>query len=290
MDYYLISSFLNRRPISPNTVLMSFPKVEDREQNGGIWNESSYLKTVTGVKNMKVALMILRGSNLFPRSNDIVSNGVIDVWWIIHEGGLLLLLPYILSKNHVWGRRGATLRLFVITTSSTENPKKLGEAVTSHLAQARIGAAVTVVDMSKTTINLDMRDGDDDIDEYNKTVGEWFSNASYEVPYVALSDYNDLELGNVEDADEVIFDEDKKDDFDDDLESPPSVDNSDSRMKNAKALNNIIKSYSSESNLIVTNMPKLQADFFDYVDAMCDGLDNVLLIKGSGKEVITTYA
>ena len=265
---------------------MSFPKVEDRVTNGGNWNESNYLKTVAGIKNMKVALMILRGSDLFPRSNDVVSYGIIDVWWIIHEGGLLLLLPYILSKNHVWGRRGAKLRIFVITTRSTENPKKLGEAVTSHLAQARIGAAVTVVDMSETTINLDMSDGQDDA--YSKTVGEWFSNASYEVPYVALSDYNDLELGNVDEADEVGFEEDKKEDYIDN--DSPVVDDTGTRMKNAKAFNEIIKSYSSESNLVVTNMPQLHEDFFDYVDVMCDGLDNVLLIKGSGKEVITTYA
>jgi len=37
-------------------------------------------------------------------------------------------------------------------------------------------------------------------------------------------------------------------------------------------------------------MPKLFPGFFNYVDALCDGLDNVLLVKGSGKEVITTYA
>ena len=79
----------------------------------------------------------------------VASGGTIDVWWIIHEGGLLLLLPYILSKHQVWGRQGARLRIFVITTSSSENPKKLGDAVSSHLAQARIAAAVTVVDMSQ---------------------------------------------------------------------------------------------------------------------------------------------
>ncbi len=197
-----------------------------------------------------------------------------------------MLLPYILSKNHVWGRRGAKLRIFVITTSSTENPQKLGEAVTSHLAQARIGAAVTVVDMSETTIDLDMRHGEDDA--CNKTVGDWFSNASYEVPYVALSDYNDLELGNVEDAEEVTFENDKEDGNDNAKNT--RVEDRETRMKNARAFNEILQSYSSESNLVVTNMPKIREGFFDYVDIMCRGLDNVLLIKGSGKEVITTYA
>jgi hypothetical protein len=37
-------------------------------------------------------------------------------------------------------------------------------------------------------------------------------------------------------------------------------------------------------------MPKQFSGFFDYVDALCDGLGNVILVKGSGKEVIATYA
>jgi potassium/chloride transporter 4/5/6 len=267
---------------------MSFPKVEDREENGGYWSETNYLKTIAGIKNMKVALMVLRGCDLFPRSHDIITSGVIDVWWMIHEGGLLLLLPYILSKNQVWGKYGAKLRIFVITTSSTENPKKLSEAVTRHLGQARIAAAVTVVDMSKTSIDVDMR-VDEEGDTYSKTVGEWFGKDSYEVPYVALSGDHDLELGHVDDSYEK---EEFNETIEEDVKSTSSAesDDSSSRMKNAIAFNKILKSYSSDSNLVVTNMPKPFPEFFDYIDAMCDGLDNVLLVKGSGKEVITTYA
>jgi len=276
-------------PISPNTVLISFPTLEDREGNGGYWSEESYLKTIAGIKNMKVALMILRGCDLFPRSHDIVPSGVIDVWWMIHEGGLLLLLPYILSKNQVWGRKGAKLRIFVITTSSTENPTKLRDAVMNHLAQARIAAEVTVVNMSKTTIDTDMRiDGTND--SYSKTVGEFFSKASYEVPYLPLSGENDIELGYVDETSEYTgFDELKNQESDDSfsVEEPGGVK---SPIDNAKKFNEMLKKHSSESNLIVTNMPKLFPEFFDYVDTMCDGLNNVLLVKGSGKEVITTYA
>lgn len=277
-------------PVSPNTVLMSFPKLQDREEQGGCWSEESYVKTVTGIKNMKVALMMLRGCELFPRSNDVITFGVIDVWWIIHEGGLLLLLPYILSKNPVWGRNGgAKLRIFVITTSSTENPKKLSEAVSSHLAQARITAAVTVVDMSHTSIGSDMK-SKQDCDTYSKTVVEWFSEDSYEVPYVPLSTNGDIEFGYAEDtAEDLEFDEDEVE-GEERSNSMPTIVEENKNIENAIEFNKILKKYSSDSNLIVTNMPKLFPGFFNYVDALCDGLDNVLLIKGSGKEVITTYA
>lgn len=278
------SFFFVFSPISPNTVLMSFPKQEDRESYGGYWSEESYLKTITGIKNMKVALMILRGSELYPRSQDTITSGVIDVWWLIHEGGLLLLLPYILSKHQVWGRKGAKLRIFVITTSQNENPKKLAQAVSSHLLKARISAEVTVVDLSETNIDADMR-AEGDCDSYSKTVGEWFSEDSYEVPYIVLSENDDLELGNAEEMlDEQDFKQIKISES-----SVADLECSD-HMKNAVAFNKMLKSHSSEANLVVTNMPRLFPDFFNYVDALCDGLDNVLLIKGSGKEVITTYA
>ncbi len=280
----------NLSPISPNTVLMSFPTLEDREGHGGYWSEESYLKTIAGIKNMKVALMILRGCDLFPRSHDIVANGVIDVWWMIHEGGLLLLLPYILSKNQVWGKRGAKLRIFVITTSSTENPTKLRDAVMNHLAQARIAAEVTVVNMSKTTIDADMRiDGAND--SYSKTVGEFFSKDSYEVPYLPLSGENDIELGHVDETSEYTgFDELKNQESNDSYLEEEESEGTKSPIENAEKFNKMLKKHSSESNLIVTNMPKLFPNFFDYVDTMCEGLNNVLLVKGSGKEVITTYA
>lgn len=272
---------------------MSFPKSDDRENQGGYWSEESFVKTVTGIKNMKVALMMLRGCELFPRSNDVVTFGVIDVWWIIHEGGLLLLLPYILSKNQVWGRNGAKLRIFVITTSSTENPKKLSEAVSSHLTQARIAAAVTVVDMSHTSIGSDMRSGKD-CDSYSKTVAEWFSKDSYEVPYVPLSGNSDIELGYAEDTNEDFeFDETKSETEGEETSNSTSMSTDveeNKNIENAIEFNKILKKYSSDSNLVVTNMPKLSPGFFNYVDALCDGLDNVLLVKGSGKEVITTYA
>ena len=45
--------------------------------------------------------------------------------------------------------------------------------------------------------------------------------------------------------------------------------------------------------LVVTNLPYMThlppAFFVDYVDAMTDGLGAVLLVRGSGQEVVTKY-
>jgi solute carrier family 12 sodium/potassium/chloride transporter 2 len=44
--------------------------------------------------------------------------GNIDVWWIYDDGGLTLLMPYILKNNSLW--KGCKLRVFSVTRTSSE--------------------------------------------------------------------------------------------------------------------------------------------------------------------------
>lgn len=46
--------------------------------------------------------------DLFPQNQERFSDGHIDVWWIVHDGGLLMLLPFLLRQHKVWAgpRRG----------------------------------------------------------------------------------------------------------------------------------------------------------------------------------------
>ena len=38
--------------------------------------------------------------------------GNIDVWWVVHDGGLLMLLPFLLKQHKVW--KHCTLRIFTV--------------------------------------------------------------------------------------------------------------------------------------------------------------------------------
>ena len=42
--------------------------------------------------------------DLFPHNQQRLSGGHIDVWWIVHDGGLLMLLPFLLRQHKVGGR------------------------------------------------------------------------------------------------------------------------------------------------------------------------------------------
>lgn len=64
---------------------------------------------VIQAKNM--ALLVVKGVNSFPDCSEKM-RGTIDVWWIVHEGGMLLLLPYLLRHHKSW--RNCKLRIFAV--------------------------------------------------------------------------------------------------------------------------------------------------------------------------------
>lgn len=294
--------------LSPNTVLFSFPKRAERNGPNQFWSEQDFLKTITGIRNLKVALMIFRGNNNFPTSQELITSGIIDVWWIMHDGGLLLLLPFIMSKNAVWGKSGARLRIFAVLTSRTD-PDRFEEAVKRHLKGARIIAEVRVVDMSDYSLEEDMRIGktstigeptDCSSSNHDKTLVEAFCEVQDDVPYVRLSEQINIDMGHAEEQNDnssctsrsSLIGNNYDDSNNDDCFK--KIHSSQERMRNARSLNEMIRLHSSVSSLVVVNMPNFNSEysshFFEYVDTMCEGIENTLLIRGSGKEIITTFA
>ncbi|CAK5093820.1 unnamed protein product [Meloidogyne enterolobii] len=65
-------------------------------------------------------------------------------------------------------------------------------------------------------------------------------------------------------------------------------------MNAAVRLNQVILEYSTESQLVLLSLPKppksiqsLVENYLAYVEALTEGLPRIMLIGGSGKEVIT---
>lgn len=277
--------------------------------------------------NLNKALIIFKGDESYPRLTK-VSQAFIDIWWVVHDGGLLLLLPYLLTMNKVWSHH-TTIRVFACVTSDTENPEKLHAAVSDHLAAVRITATVTIINLAQTSIADHMRQVEyipgeqegnrsrssslNDIaiaNTHNKTVGEVFSQQVYDVHYQVMGEMTVEGYGN-----QPIYTFATNENGEE--ENIPSVSlninneknqNSDhhqtaaSKFHTALTFNQLLLEYSAGSNLVVSNMPLLtlgdldsslredDTEFMEYVDIICAGISNMLLIRGTGSEVITTYA
>lgn len=48
-----------------------------------------------------LALLVTKNVSMFPGNPERFSEGSIDVWWIVHDGGMLMLLPFLLRHHKV---------------------------------------------------------------------------------------------------------------------------------------------------------------------------------------------
>lgn len=96
-----------------------------------------------------MCLLVPKGLSLFPEPSHRLS-GTIDVWWIIHDGGLLLLLPFLLKQHKVW--RQCKLRVFAVAQLQ-DNSVKMKQDLQQWVYQLRIEASVDVVELADSTIS-----------------------------------------------------------------------------------------------------------------------------------------
>lgn len=258
-------------PVSPNIVLLPWNGEHLRKKPE---REAAFVDCIRGLNNMKRAVILFKGGHKWPRHGKVMRGAVIDIYWIVEDGGLCLLLPYILSKHRVW-RRDVRLRVFAVATDPRQDPDELDRSVCEHLRVLRIEAEVNVVDMSRTGISFDMTGTRASSDGSTVDASVWRSMTIDEAFSVgspsllpspsALQDYEDVA---------------KKEE---------------AQMQTAKMFNTAIRLNSYSSNLVVTNMPLVQSmgsssTFVRYIDAMSDHIDNMLLVQGSEFEVVTDVA
>lgn len=68
------------------------------------------------------------------------------------------------------------------------------------------------------------------------------------------------------------------------------------RMHTAVQLNERIRDKSRDAELVIINFPappaKLSSEenYMEYLDALTEGIHRVLMVRGSGKEVVTMYS
>jgi hypothetical protein len=66
--------------------------------------------------NTKINQGALQGLNIFHRK---YQTGFVDVWWLYDDGGLTILLPYLLMKRKYWQK--CKLRIFIQTKNTNTN-------------------------------------------------------------------------------------------------------------------------------------------------------------------------
>ena len=131
----------------------------------------TFINTIRTTGAANNALLVPKNIDLFPSTADKVCTGLesrskkgdvgkgvptgasqptIDVWWIVHDGGLLMLLPHLLKQHKVW--KGCKTRIFTVAQKE-DNSIKMRDDLKMFLYHLRIEAEIEIVELDNTDIS-----------------------------------------------------------------------------------------------------------------------------------------
>ncbi|XP_046375241.1 solute carrier family 12 member 4-like isoform X2 [Haliotis rufescens] len=295
-----------------NTVVVGWPYGWRHDSD-----ERSYkvfLDTVRNVGAGQLALLVCKGVTMFPDNEKL--RGTIDVWWIVHDGGLLMLLPFLLRMDRSW--KNCKLRIFTVAQME-DNSIEMMKDLKTYLYQLRIEAEVNVVEMSTIDISAYTYERTLMMEQRTQMLRDM---RLHKMEPQAIVDRSHLTPSDVmlrlDPVPEEIDDESSTDPTDHSKHnqftftpqqggqllnlkpSPQSLPKPDTRnvrrMHTAVRLNEHIVEKSHDAQLVILNLPappKTSAgeeNYMEFLEVLTEGLDRVLMVRGSGREVITIYS
>ncbi|XP_033964869.1 solute carrier family 12 member 7 isoform X2 [Pseudochaenichthys georgianus] len=131
-----------------NTILMAWPGTWRQSNDPQSWK--NFIETVRESTATQHALLVAKNVDSFPTNQDRLGEGTIDVWWVVHDGGLLMLLPFLLRQHKVW--RKCKMRIFTVAQMD-DNSIQMKKDLQMFLYHLRLDAEVEVVEMHDNDIS-----------------------------------------------------------------------------------------------------------------------------------------
>uniref|UniRef100_A0A4W6C127 Solute carrier family 12 member 7 n=1 Tax=Lates calcarifer TaxID=8187 RepID=A0A4W6C127_LATCA len=131
-----------------NTVLMAWPGTWRQSNDPQSWR--NFIETVRETTAAHQALLVAKNVDSFPTNQDRLGEGTIDVWWVVHDGGMLMLLPFLLRQHKVW--RKCKMRIFTVAQMD-DNSIQMKKDLQMFLYHLRLDAEVEVVEMHDNDIS-----------------------------------------------------------------------------------------------------------------------------------------
>uniref|UniRef100_A0AAY4CHE3 Uncharacterized protein n=1 Tax=Denticeps clupeoides TaxID=299321 RepID=A0AAY4CHE3_9TELE len=299
-----------------NTVLVSWPRNWKQAEEHQSWR-NFIGELVRETTSASLALLVPKNIAAFPSNGERFTEGFIDVWWIVHDGGMLMLLPFLLRQHKVW--RKCKMRIFTVAQMD-DNSIQMKKDLTTFLYHLRIDAEVEVVEMHDSDISaytyektLMMEQRSQILKQINLTkterereeqlIGDKSTN-----PPTPATPQSPATEGAVTpgEAVQMTWTEAKSRMTGDKkyiyvllnkvlVRSDRNQSNV-RRMHTALRLNGVIAKKSQEAKLVLLNMPgppknrKGDENYMEFLEVLTEGLNRVLLVRGGGREVITIYS
>lgn len=102
-----------------------------------------FIELMRSVQVSLNALVVVKGVQSWPESCDKLG-GHIDIWWIVNDGGLLMLLAHLLKQHRTW--KSCSLRIFTVAQPG-DDARQMRKDLSEFLYQLRIEAQVDIVEL-----------------------------------------------------------------------------------------------------------------------------------------------
>uniref|UniRef100_A0A671KP60 Solute carrier family 12 member 5-like n=1 Tax=Sinocyclocheilus anshuiensis TaxID=1608454 RepID=A0A671KP60_9TELE len=309
-----------------NTVLVSFPRNwKQAEEHHRCRN---FIEVVRETTASHLALLVPKNISAYPSNGERFTEGHIDVWWIVHDGGMLMLLPFLLRHHKVW--RKCKMRIFTVAQMD-DNSIQMKKDLMTFLYHLRFDAEVEVVEMHESDISaytyektLVMEQRSQILKEMHLTKNEREreiqsitdvsrgsirrKNPSNLHPQRSIAEESVGGSGEEKSEEEVaavshfvlcaIIHQKPSHSQKKSLQCGVSYRNHSNvrRMHHAQKLNEVIVKKSQEAKLVLLNMPGPpknrtgEENYMEFLEVLTEGLNRVLLVRGGGREVITIYS
>uniref|UniRef100_A0A671WR32 Solute carrier family 12 member 7a n=1 Tax=Sparus aurata TaxID=8175 RepID=A0A671WR32_SPAAU len=289
-----------------NAVLMAWPAGWKQARDSSA--RRNFIETVRETTEAQQALLVAKNIDHFPGNQDRLKEGTIDVWWIVHDGGLLMLLPFLLSQHKVW--RKCKMRIFTVAQMD-DNSIQMKKDLQMFLYHLRLDAEVEVVEMVRCDISAFTYEKTLVMEQRSQMLKQMqLSRTEREREAQLIHDRNTASHSAMNDKaaapdrvhmtwtkDKLVHERNRQREMGvkDMFNMKPNQSNV-RRMHTAVKLNGVVVEKSQNSQLVLLNMPgppknkKGDENYMEFLEVLMDGLDRVLLVRGGGREVITIYS
>uniref|UniRef100_A0A8C3JHR7 Solute carrier family 12 member 5 n=1 Tax=Calidris pygmaea TaxID=425635 RepID=A0A8C3JHR7_9CHAR len=300
-----------------NTVLVGWPRSWRQKEDHQTWR--NFIELVRETTAGHLALLVAKNVAMFPGNQERFSEGHIDVWWIVHDGGMLMLLPFLLRHHKVW--RKCKMRIFTVAQMD-DNSIQMKKDLTTFLYHLRITAEVEVVEMHESDISAYTYEKTLVMEQRSQILKQMHLTKNEREREVRMQDglggirsprwlCHQLSCPAVESAPEKVhltWTKEKSVAEKNKSKSPVSPEgikdffnmkpnqSNVRRMHTAVKLNEVIVKKSQDAKLVLLNMPgpprnrKGDENYMEFLEVLTEHLDRVLLVRGGGREVITIYS
>ncbi|KAG8572251.1 hypothetical protein GDO81_011994 [Engystomops pustulosus] len=293
-----------------NTVLMAWPHSWKQPTDPYSWK--TFVDTVRDATSAQQALLVAKNIDSFPTSQERFADGNIDIWWIVHDGGMLMLLPFLLRQHKVW--RKCRMRIFTVAQMD-DNSIQMKKDLQMFLYHLRLDAEVEVVEMFENDISAFTYEKTLMMEQRSQMLKQMqLSKNEREREAQIIHDRNTASHSTVAakssaapekiqmtwTKEKLIAEKHKVKDLNaagyrDIFNMKPNQSNV-RRMHTAVKLNEVVLNRSQNAQLVLLNMPgppkNKQGDenYMEFLEVLTEGLNKVLLVRGGGREVITIYS